>query len=72
MVEITYHKEGDYFIPDFYLEKEDYEKDYNIGKYGHLKFICTKKSTILILIDFCIYLFYKSSNRNVVGACNGN
>ena len=37
MVEITYHKEGDYFIPDLYLEKEDYEKDYNIGKYGHLR-----------------------------------
>ena len=26
MVEITYHKEGDYFVPDLYLEKEDYEK----------------------------------------------
>ena len=37
MVEITYHKEGDYFVPDLYLEKEDYEKDYNIGKYGHLR-----------------------------------
>ena len=36
MVEITYHKEGDYFIPDLYLEKEEYEKDYIIGKYGHL------------------------------------
>ena len=37
MVEITYHKEGDYFIPDLYLEKENYEKYYNIGKYGHLR-----------------------------------
>lgn len=37
MVEITYHKEGDYFIPDLYLEKEDYEKNYIIGKYGHLR-----------------------------------
>lgn len=37
MVEITYHQEGDYFIPDLYLEKEYYEKDYNIGKYGHLR-----------------------------------
>lgn len=37
MVEITYHKEGDYFIPDLYLEKEEYEKDYQIGKYGHLR-----------------------------------
>ena len=37
MVEITYHQEGDYYIPDLYLEKEDYEKNYNIGKYGHLR-----------------------------------
>lgn len=32
---ITYHKEGDYYIPDLYLE--DYKKDYQIGKYGYLK-----------------------------------
>ena len=37
MIEITYHKEGNYFIPDLYLEKEEYEKDYQIGKYGHLR-----------------------------------
>ena len=37
MVEITYHQEGDYFIPDLYLKKENYEKNYNIGKYGHLR-----------------------------------
>ena len=36
MVEITYHKEGNYYIPDLYLE-EDYKKDYHIGKYGHLR-----------------------------------
>ena len=36
MVEITYHKEGDYLIPDLYLE-ENYKKDYQIGKYGHLR-----------------------------------
>ena len=34
---ITYHKEGGYYIPDLYLEKEYYEKDYIIGKYGHLR-----------------------------------
>ncbi len=34
---ITYHKEGDYYIPDLYLEKEYYEKVYIIGKYGHLR-----------------------------------
>ena len=37
MVEITYHKEGDYFVPDLYLKKDEYEKDYHIGKYGHLR-----------------------------------
>lgn len=37
MLEITYYKEGNYFIPDLYLEKEEYEKDYQIGKYGHLR-----------------------------------
>ena len=36
MVEITYHKEGDYLIPDLYLE-ENYKNYYQIGKYGHLR-----------------------------------
>ena len=34
---ITYHKEGDYYIPDLYLEEDNYKKDYQIGKYGHLR-----------------------------------
>ena len=34
---ITYHKEGAYYIPDLYLEKENYKNDYQIGKYGHLR-----------------------------------
>lgn len=37
MIDITYHKEGDYFIPDLYLAKEEYKKDYQIGKYWHLR-----------------------------------
>ena len=37
MVEITYHKEGYYYIPDLYLEKENNKNDYQIGKYGHLR-----------------------------------
>ena len=36
MLEITYHKEGNYLIPDLYLE-ENYNNDYHIGKYGHLR-----------------------------------
>ena len=37
MIEIIYHKEGDFFVPNLYLEKEDYKNDYIIGKYGHLR-----------------------------------
>lgn len=37
MIEITYHKEGDYFVPNLYLNRENYEEDYIIGKYGHLR-----------------------------------
>ena len=36
MVEITYHKEGDYLIPDLCLD-ENYKNDYQIGKYGRLE-----------------------------------
>ncbi len=34
---ITYHKEGDYYIPNLYLEKENYKNDYHIGKHGLLR-----------------------------------
>ena len=37
MVEIAYHQEEDFFVPDLYLENEDYENDYIIGKYGNLR-----------------------------------
>ena len=37
MREITYHKEGDYYIPNLYLAEDEYEKNYHIGKYGHLR-----------------------------------
>ena len=43
MREITYHKEGDYYIPNLYLAEDDYEKDYHIGKYGHLRLEYLKK-----------------------------
>ena len=42
MVEITYHKKGDYYIPDLYLEV-NYRNDYQIGKYGHLRLQYLKK-----------------------------
>lgn len=31
------NQEGDFFVPDLYLENEDYENDYIIGKYGNLR-----------------------------------
>ncbi|MBO5397829.1 MAG: TnpV protein [Clostridia bacterium] len=34
---IIYHKVGDYYLPNLYLAKDEYEKDYQIGKYGHLR-----------------------------------
>ena len=43
MRDIIYHKEGDYYIPNLYLAEDDYEKDYHIGKYGHLRLEYLKK-----------------------------
>lgn len=43
MREITYHKEGDYYIPNLYLAEDEYEKIYHIGKYGHLRLEYLKK-----------------------------
>lgn len=43
MREITYHKEGDYYIPNLFLAKDEYEKNYHIGKYGHLRLEYLKK-----------------------------
>ena len=34
---ITYRKVGDYYLPNLYLAEDEYEKDYQIGKYGHLR-----------------------------------
>lgn len=36
MNKITYHKEGDYLIPDLYIKKCN-KTNYRIGKYGHLR-----------------------------------
>lgn len=34
---ITYRKVGDYYLPNLCLAKDEYEKDYQIGKHGHLR-----------------------------------
>lgn len=33
---ITYHREGDYFIPGLYIKNFN-KSNYHIGKYGHLR-----------------------------------
>ena len=43
MKDITYHKEGDYYISDLYLAENEYENNYHIGKYGHLRLEYLKK-----------------------------
>lgn len=35
-LKLTYHRNGDYFIPNLFLENDEY-KDYQIGKYGYLR-----------------------------------
>lgn len=55
MMNITYHKEGNYLISDLYLEKENYKNDYRIGKYGHLRLQYLKEHkkaeyTIMLLV----------------------
>ena len=42
MNKITYHKEGDYLIPDIVIKKSN-NNNYNIGKYGHLRLNYIKK-----------------------------
>ena len=48
MKEITYHKEGDYLIPDIIVENP--KKDYHIGLYGRLKLEYMKKGLYSDLI----------------------
>ena len=57
MKEITYHKEGDYFIPDLYLPKQpeghigklrlNYLKDFNRGLYTELLISGTLKQHLI-------------------------
>ena len=63
MVEITYHKEGDYFIPDLHLEKDEYEKDYNIGKYGHLRLDYLKNHK---KAEYTIMFMEKSLRKHII------
>ena len=35
-LKLTYHRNGDYFIPNLVLRNDEY-KDYQLGKYGYLR-----------------------------------
>ena len=63
MREITYHREGDYFIPDLYLAENEYEKNYHIGKYGHLRLEYLKKYK---KADYTIMFMEGSLRKHIV------
>ena len=63
MVEITYHKEGNYYIPNLYLEKENYKNDYQIGKYGNLKLQYLKEHK---KADYTIMLLDGTLRKHIV------
>ena len=46
MKKITYHKEGDYLIPDLCVKKSK-DEYYHIGKYGNLRLNFIKEAFIL-------------------------
>ena len=52
MKEITYHKEGDYLIPDIIVENP--KKDYHIGLYGRLKLEYMKKHSLGLYSDLIL------------------
>ena len=63
MKEITYHKEGDYYIPDLYLADDEYEKNYHIGKYGHLRLEYLKKYK---KADYTIMLLEGTLRKHII------
>ena len=63
MREITYHKEGDYYIPNLYLVEDEYEKNYHVGKYGHLRLEYLKKYK---KVDYTIMFMEGSLRKHIV------
>ena len=63
MKEITYHKEGDYYIPDLYLAEDEYEKNYHIGKYGRLRLEYLKKYK---KADYTIMLLEGTLRKHII------
>ena len=60
---ITYRKVGDYYLPNLYSAEDEYEKDYQIGKYGHLRleYLKTHKKA-----EYTIMLMDGSLRKHIV------
>ena len=63
MREITYHKEGDYYIPDLYFAEDEYEKNYHIGKYGYLRLEYLKKHK---MAEYTIMLMEGTLRKHII------
>ena len=63
MREITYHKEGDYYVPDLYLVEDEYEKNYHIGKQGHLRLEYLKQYK---KVDYSIMLMDGTLRKHII------
>lgn len=63
MREITYHKEGDYYVPDLFLVEDEYEKNYHIGKYGHLRLEYLKQYK---KVDYSIMLMDGTLRKHII------
>ncbi len=50
--DITYHKEGDYLIPDLTIENDN--KNYHIGKYWHLRLKYLKEHKRVLYTELII------------------
>ena len=60
---IKYHKVGDYYLLNLYLEEDKYENDYKIEKYGHLRleYLKTHKKA-----EYTIMLMDGSLRKHIV------
>ena len=62
MREITYNKEG-YYITDLYLAEDEYEKNYHIGKYGHLRLEYLKQYK---KVDYSIMIMDETLRKHII------
>lgn len=59
---IKYHREGDYYIPNLVIPKDEYP-DYNIGKYGRLRLNYLKENK---KADYNIMLMEGTLRKHIV------